>query len=99
MTIKTIGLIGVGLMGHGIGKNILAKGFELRVLAHKNRAPVESLMALGAVEISDIAAWADRMSVRVSDAHGADEGPASIAPPGVKLAAAADPAANPAPPG
>ena len=58
MAIKTVGLIGVGLMGHGIGKNILAKGFGLRVLAHKNRAPVESLVALGAVEISDIAALA-----------------------------------------
>ena len=41
MTIKRVGLIGVGLMGHGIGKNILAKGFELTVMAHRNRAPVE----------------------------------------------------------
>ena len=56
MAIKNVGLIGVGLMGHGIGKNILAKGFGLRVLAHKNRAPVESLVALGAVEVSNIAA-------------------------------------------
>lgn len=36
MTIKNVGLIGVGLMGHGIGKNILAKGFALNVMAHKN---------------------------------------------------------------
>ena len=50
MTIKKIGLIGVGLMGHGIGKNILAKGFALNVMAHKNRAPVESLISLGAKE-------------------------------------------------
>ena len=39
MTIKNVGLIGVGLMGHGIGKNILAKGFALNVMAHKK--PVE----------------------------------------------------------
>ncbi len=50
MTIKNVGLIGVGLMGHGIGKNILAKGFALNVMAHKNRAPIESLISLGAKE-------------------------------------------------
>lgn len=55
MTIKTVGLIGVGLMGHGIGKNILAKGFKLNVLAHKNRAPVESLVAKGAHEAKSVA--------------------------------------------
>ncbi len=55
MTIKTVGLIGVGLMGHGIGKNILAKGFALNVLAHKNRAPVESLISKGAKECASIA--------------------------------------------
>jgi 3-hydroxyisobutyrate dehydrogenase-like beta-hydroxyacid dehydrogenase len=55
MTIKTVGLIGVGLMGHGIGKNILAKGFKLNVLAHKNRAPVESLVGMGAHEAKTIA--------------------------------------------
>jgi 3-hydroxyisobutyrate dehydrogenase-like beta-hydroxyacid dehydrogenase len=50
MTINRVGLIGVGLMGHGIGKNILSKGFALNVMAHKNRAPVESLMSMGAKE-------------------------------------------------
>ncbi len=50
MTIKSVGLIGVGLMGHGIGKNILGKGFALNVMAHKNRAPIESLIAMGAKE-------------------------------------------------
>jgi len=50
MTIKNVGLIGVGLMGHGIGKNVLAKGFALNVMARKNRAPVESLVSLGAKE-------------------------------------------------
>ncbi len=55
MTINTVGLIGVGLMGHGIGKNILTKGFALNVLAHKNRAPVESLVSKGAVECKSVA--------------------------------------------
>ncbi|MEP6827058.1 MAG: NAD(P)-dependent oxidoreductase [Aestuariivirga sp.] len=55
MTVKTVGLIGVGLMGHGIGKNILAKGFKLNVIAHNNRAPVESLVSQGAKEMHSVA--------------------------------------------
>lgn len=50
MTIKRVGLIGVGLMGHGIGKNILEKGYQLTVMAHRNRAPVDDLIARGAQE-------------------------------------------------
>jgi len=49
--IEHVGLIGVGLMGHGIGKNILAKGFKLSVLAHRNRQPVDDLLAKGAKEV------------------------------------------------
>jgi 3-hydroxyisobutyrate dehydrogenase-like beta-hydroxyacid dehydrogenase len=52
MTIKTVGLVGVGLMGHGIGKNIVEKGFALNVMAHTNRAPVEDLVKRGAKELN-----------------------------------------------
>ncbi len=45
-----VGLIGVGLMGHGIGKNIVQKGYPLTVMAHRNRAPVDDLIAKGARE-------------------------------------------------
>ena len=51
MTIKHIGLIGVGLMGHGIGKNLLEKGYALTVMAHRNREKVDSLIARGAKEL------------------------------------------------
>ena len=50
MTIKRVGLIGVGLMGHGIGKNILAKGYDLTVMAHQKRGPVDDLVSRGAHE-------------------------------------------------
>ncbi|MFB2553856.1 NAD(P)-dependent oxidoreductase [Ensifer soli] len=50
MTKEKIGFIGVGLMGHGMAKNILAKGWELTVMGHRNRAPVENLLSLGAKE-------------------------------------------------
>jgi 3-hydroxyisobutyrate dehydrogenase-like beta-hydroxyacid dehydrogenase len=45
-----IGFIGVGLMGHGIAKNLVTKGFPLTVRAHRNRAPVDDLVAKGAKE-------------------------------------------------
>ncbi len=59
---QRVGLIGVGLMGHGIGKNIVARGFPLKILGHRNRKPIESLLALGAVEAktaSELAAGSD----------------------------------------
>jgi 3-hydroxyisobutyrate dehydrogenase-like beta-hydroxyacid dehydrogenase len=54
-----IGYIGVGLMGHGAARNILEKGgYPLTVMAHRNRAPVEDLVARGASEAVDPAAVA-----------------------------------------
>jgi 3-hydroxyisobutyrate dehydrogenase-like beta-hydroxyacid dehydrogenase len=52
MTIKHIGLIGAGLMGHGIGKNLLAKGFRLTVMAHRNRTRIDDLISKGAKEVN-----------------------------------------------
>ncbi|MCM2476390.1 NAD(P)-dependent oxidoreductase [Rhizobium sp. CG5] len=50
MTKEHIGFIGVGLMGHGMAKNLLAKGWPLTVMGHRNRAPVDNLVSLGAGE-------------------------------------------------
>jgi len=55
MSIKTVGLIGAGLMGHGIGKNVVTKGFALHVLSRKNRAPIDSLISHGAKEAATMA--------------------------------------------
>lgn len=52
---KRIGFIGVGLMGHGMAKNILLGGYPLTVLGHRNRTPVDNLVALGATESQDAA--------------------------------------------
>ena len=46
----TIGFIGVGLMGHGMAKNVVTKGYPLVVLGHRNPEPVEHLKSLGAAE-------------------------------------------------
>jgi 3-hydroxyisobutyrate dehydrogenase-like beta-hydroxyacid dehydrogenase len=69
MTLKTIGLIGVGLMGHGIGKNILEKGFALNVMAHRNREPVDDLIKRGAKDCkspAEIAAASDMVILCVT---------------------------------
>lgn len=60
---ETIGFIGVGLMGHGMAKNIVEKGHALTVMAHRNRAPIDDLVARGAVEVSSLPDMASRCSV------------------------------------
>jgi len=47
----TVGFIGVGLMGHGMAKNILQGGYPLVIKGNRNRAPVESLLGMGATEV------------------------------------------------
>lgn len=56
MVDKKIGFIGVGMMGHGMAKNLVEKGFPTTILAHRNRAPVEDLVKRGAKEAKDVAA-------------------------------------------
>jgi 3-hydroxyisobutyrate dehydrogenase-like beta-hydroxyacid dehydrogenase len=55
MANKKIGFIGVGMMGHGMAKNLVQKGFATTILGHRNRAPVEDLVKLGATEARDLA--------------------------------------------
>ena len=45
-----IGFVGLGLMGHGMARNIIAKGYRLTVMGHRNRVPVEDLISHGATE-------------------------------------------------
>jgi 3-hydroxyisobutyrate dehydrogenase-like beta-hydroxyacid dehydrogenase len=47
---ESIGFIGVGLMGQGMARNLVDKGFPLTVMGHRNRKPVEELVAAGAKE-------------------------------------------------
>lgn len=50
-----IGFVGVGIMGQGIASNLLGAGHEVLTIAHRNRAPVEALVADGAIEATDLA--------------------------------------------
>ena len=47
---ERIGFVGVGMMGPGMAKNIVEKGYALTVLGHRNRAPVEDLLKRGVRE-------------------------------------------------
>ncbi len=63
MTKARIGFVGVGLMGHGMAKNIVEKGYPLTVVANRNREPVEDLIQRGAVEAKSIRAVAEASDV------------------------------------
>ncbi len=51
-----IGFIGAsGLMGHGMAKNLLAKGHALTLTVHRNRERVADLLAVGALQAASAA--------------------------------------------
>ena len=59
-----IGFIGAsGLMGHGMAKNLLAKGHTLALTVHHNRDRVSDLLAAGATESPSLAALAARSEI------------------------------------
>jgi 3-hydroxyisobutyrate dehydrogenase-like beta-hydroxyacid dehydrogenase len=64
-----IGFIGVGMMGHGMAKNLVQKGFATRILGNRNRKPVDGLVGIGAVEgkhAADVAAGSDIVFICVT---------------------------------
>ena len=48
---ETIGFIGLGMMGHGIAKNIRDKGYELVILKTANEAAVTDMLKRGATVV------------------------------------------------
>ena len=71
-----IGFIGIGLMGHGIAKNLVTKGFPLTVRVNRNRAPLADLLAAGAKEVktnADVARDADIVFLCVTGAPQVEE--------------------------
>jgi 3-hydroxyisobutyrate dehydrogenase-like beta-hydroxyacid dehydrogenase len=70
---ERVGFVGVGLMGHGMAKNIVEKGWPLAVLGHRNRAPVEDLLGRGAAEASSARDLAGRSDIVVLCVTGSPE--------------------------
>jgi len=65
-----IGFIGAsGLMGHGMARNLLAKGHSLTLAVHRNRDRVADLLAAGATEAAsakEVAAASDLVFICVT---------------------------------
>jgi len=59
-----IGFIGAsGLMGHGMARNLLARGHALAITTHRNRDRVSDLLAAGAMQSPSPAALAARSDI------------------------------------
>ena len=59
---KKIGMVGVGLMGHGIASNLLKHGYPLTLLEHAGNQPLDTLLLAGArtaTSCASLAAEAD----------------------------------------
>ena len=97
----TLGFIGAsGLMGHGMAKNLLAKGHALQLTVHRNRERVADLLAAGATEAAHPAALAAGCALVFICVTGSPQVEALITgPQGLLAGAASARAANPAWPG
>jgi 3-hydroxyisobutyrate dehydrogenase-like beta-hydroxyacid dehydrogenase len=88
---EPVGFIGVGLMGHGMAKNIVEKGWPLTVLAHRKREAVDDLKARGAKEAATPRALAQASDIVILCVTGSPqveavvEGPDGLAAAGKKL--------------
>jgi 3-hydroxyisobutyrate dehydrogenase-like beta-hydroxyacid dehydrogenase len=91
VTKERIGFVGIGLMGHGMAKNLVEKGWPVTVLGHRNRQPVEDLKSRGAVEATSAKELAARSDVVVLCVTGSPQveavinGPDGLAAAGSKL--------------
>jgi 3-hydroxyisobutyrate dehydrogenase-like beta-hydroxyacid dehydrogenase len=71
-----IGFVGIGLMGHGIARNLVTKGYPLTVRVNRNRAPLADLLAAGAKEAAtnaEVAGNADIVFLCVTGAPQVEE--------------------------
>ena len=78
-THEKVGFVGIGLMGHGMAKNIVEKGYPLSVVAHRKRAAVDDLVSRGAVEAASLEGLARGCSVIFLCLTGSPEVAAAVA--------------------
>jgi 3-hydroxyisobutyrate dehydrogenase-like beta-hydroxyacid dehydrogenase len=78
---EPVGFIGVGLMGHGMAKNIVEKGWPLTVLAHRKREGVDDLKARGAKEAATPRALAEASDIVILCVTGSPQVEAIVAGP------------------
>ncbi|WP_339935111.1 NAD(P)-dependent oxidoreductase [Vreelandella glaciei] len=62
-TSRQVGIVGVGLMGHGIASSLLRAGHQVCFLEHPGNQPVDDLVAAGAAALSSGREVAQRAEV------------------------------------
>jgi 3-hydroxyisobutyrate dehydrogenase-like beta-hydroxyacid dehydrogenase len=60
---QTVGMVGIGLMGHGIATNLVKHGHPLAVMTHPGNQPLDALLAAGAQALPTAAAVAAQADV------------------------------------
>ena len=87
---QRIGFIGAsGLMGHGMARNLRAKGYPLSLTVHRNRGRVADLLAAGATLAATPAALAHASDIVFLCVTGSPEVEGAVAGPEGLLAGAA----------
>jgi 3-hydroxyisobutyrate dehydrogenase-like beta-hydroxyacid dehydrogenase len=74
-----VGFVGVGLMGWGMAKNAVEKGYPIRVVAHRKREAVDDLVGRGARECASVAELAGTCDAIVLCVTGAPQVEATVA--------------------
>ncbi len=77
-----VGMVGIGLMGHGIAGNIVKHGHRLCMLAHEGNQPLETLVAAGASVVHSAAELAARSDVVILVLTGSPQVEAVLTGPG-----------------
>lgn len=77
-----IGMIGIGLMGHGIASNLVRHGHELAVLDHPGNQPLDALKAAGAAVMGSARELAARSELVILVVTGSPQVEAVLTAPG-----------------
>ncbi|WP_250456161.1 NAD(P)-dependent oxidoreductase [Caballeronia sp. ATUFL_M2_KS44] len=81
---QRIGMIGIGLMGHGIARNVMKHGYPLTVVEHPGNQPLDELLAGGVKTVANGAALARESDIVILCVTGSPEVEAVLtAPDGV----------------
>ena len=60
---EAVGFVGLGMMGHGIAKNIVERGYPVTFLGRKNRVPADDMRGRGATEVKTAREVGERSTV------------------------------------
>lgn len=77
-----VGMVGIGLMGHGIASNLVKHGHALTVLEHPGNQPLDTLKAAGAVSVASGAELASQSDVIILCVTGSPQVEAVLLSPG-----------------